>query len=132
MSVEQGTTEKDDASTQGKKCKAEGKGAVTVLVFPDQNGANLAVSSGRAPLGFADSPVVDYQVKQSNGQFKVVGQPYANAPYGLAVPKGSGLAPAVLAAVKTLMKNGTYHQILTHWGVQAGAISTPKINGATS
>ena len=35
--------------------------------FPDQNGANLALSSGRAEVAMADSPVAAYQVKQSNG-----------------------------------------------------------------
>jgi polar amino acid transport system substrate-binding protein len=132
VAVEQGTIEKDDATTQNTKCKQAGKPGVTVLVFPDQNAANLALSSGRAQLGFADSPVVDYQVKKSNGQFKLVGQTFASAPYGLAVPKNSGMAPAVLAALKVLMKNGTYTSILSHWGIQSGAISSPKINGATS
>jgi polar amino acid transport system substrate-binding protein len=132
VAVEKGTTELADAQTQGDKCKKAGKPGVTVLPFPDQNGANLAVSSGRAQLGFADSPVAEYQVKQSNGQFKLVGQAYANAPYGIPVPKGSGLAQPILAALKVLIKNGEYKAILTHWGVQAGAISNPKINGAIS
>ena len=56
VAVERGTTEQDDANTQSKKCKAAGKPAVTVLPFADQNGANLALVSGRAQLGFADSP----------------------------------------------------------------------------
>ena len=47
---------------------------MTVLIFPAQNGANLAVSSGRAELGMADSPVVAYEIKQSGGAFKLVGQ----------------------------------------------------------
>jgi polar amino acid transport system substrate-binding protein len=37
-----------------------------------------------------------------------------------------------LAALQELMKNGQYKAILTHWGVEAGAISSPKINGAIS
>ena len=94
VAVEKGTTEQTDATTQSAKCKTAGKPGVTVLVFPDQNGANLALSSGRAQLGFADSPVAEYQVKKSNGQFKLIGPSIANAPYGLAVPKNSGLAAA--------------------------------------
>jgi polar amino acid transport system substrate-binding protein len=134
VSVEKGTTELDDATAQGKKCTAAGKKAVTVLPFPDQNGANLAVSSGRAQLGFADSPVAAYQVKQSSGTFKLVGASYANAPYGLALPKQAGLAPAVQAAIKELMSNGTYTSILSKWGLTAGAIASSKvkINGAIS
>jgi polar amino acid transport system substrate-binding protein len=132
VAVEKGTTEEMDANTQSGKCTKAGKPKVTVLSFPDQNGANLAVSSGRAQLGFADSPVAAYQVKKSNGTFKLVGPSIANAPYGLAVSKTSGLTKPLLAAVKVLMKNGTYTAILTHWGLQAGAITDPKINGAVS
>ena len=133
VAVEKGTTEETDAGTQSKKCTSAGKPAVKVLSFADQNAANLALSSGRADLGFLDSPIAEYQVKQSNGQFKLVGAAYANAPYGLALPKGSS-APAVLAALKVLMQNGTYSSILTHWGLTSGAIPAAqvKINGAVS
>jgi len=130
ISVEKGTTEQADAEAQGKKCKSAGKPGVNVLVFPDQNGANLAVSSGRAQLGFADTPVAAYQVKQSGGQFKLVGSAYANAPYGFPFAKTSQLDTAVLAALKVLMKNGTYTEILKKWGLTGQAITSPKINGA--
>src|SRR5437660_516043 len=65
--VEKGTTQAADATAQSAKCKAAGKPGVNVLVFPDQNGANLALSSGRGDVGMADSPVAAYQVKQSKG-----------------------------------------------------------------
>ena len=134
VSVEKATTEQTDAQTQSGKCKKAGKPAVTVLVFPDQNGANLAVSSGRAQLGFADTPVAAYQVKKSNGLFKLVGAPDAPAPYGLAFPKQPGLAPAALAALKVLINNGTYGSIFSKWGLQGIEIPAAqvKVNGATS
>jgi polar amino acid transport system substrate-binding protein len=134
VSVEKATTEQTDAQAQSGKCKKAGKPGVTVLVFPDQNGANLAVSSGRAQLGFADTPVASYQVKKSNGLFKLVGAAYAPAPYGLAIPKNTHLAPAVQAALKALIQNGTYSSIFGHWGLQGVEIPAAqvKINGATS
>jgi polar amino acid transport system substrate-binding protein len=132
VAVEKGTTQADDATAQSKKCKAAGKAGVNVLVFPDQNGANLALSSGRADVGMADSPPADYQVKKSNGQFKLVGEPYGTAPYGIAIPKGNGMAKPVLDALKAAMADGTYMTILKKWGIQDGAITNPVINGATS
>jgi polar amino acid transport system substrate-binding protein len=132
VAVEKGTTEQTDAETQSGKCKKAGKSGVTVLTFSDQNGANLALSSGRAQLVFADSPPAAYAVKKSNGQFKLVGAAYAAAPYGLAMAKGNGLDKAVLAALKVLMKNGTYQAIFTKWGLKSAAITNPKINGAIS
>lgn len=132
VAVEKGTTEEEEANAQSGRCTKEGKKGVTVLSYPTQNEANLAIASGRAEVGMADSPVAAYQVKQSNGQFKLVGETYGTAPYGLAIPKNSGLTTPVLAALKVLMANGTYTKILTKWGIQSGAISEPKINGATS
>jgi polar amino acid transport system substrate-binding protein len=132
VAAEKGTTQADDAAAQSKKCTAAGKPAVTVQVYPDQNGANLALSSGRAEVGMADSPVAAYIVKKSSGQFKVVGQPYGEAPYGIAIPKKSGMQKPVQAAMKKLIDGGQYKAILTKWGIQSGAITNPVINGATS
>jgi polar amino acid transport system substrate-binding protein len=132
VAVEKGTTEQEQSEKQSKACTKTGKKSVTVLSFPGQNAVNLAVSSGRAELGMADSPVVAYQIKQANGQFKLIGKSYGFAPYGLAIPKTSGMTTPILAALKELMANGSYVQILTKWGIQSGAITTPKINGATS
>ena len=80
----------------------------------------------------ADSPVAAYIVEQSDGQFKLTGSSYGNAPYGIAIPKDSGLAQPVLDAVKAIIADGTYKKILEHWGLQAGAITNPQINGAIS
>ena len=132
VAVEKGTTQAADVTAQSKKCVAAGKPAVKLSVFPDQNGANLAINSGRADIGMADSPVAAYQVSKSGGQFKVVGKPYGTAPYGIAIPKGNGMDKAVLAAVKALMADGRYAAILKRWGVLNGAIRSPQINGAIS
>ncbi|MDQ6616044.1 MAG: ABC transporter substrate-binding protein [Actinomycetota bacterium] len=131
VAVESGTSEESDAKSQVQACQTAGKQSDNVLVFQDQSAANLAISSGRAQVGFADTQVVQYIVKQSNGQFKLSGKPFSFAPYGIVVPK-NGMAPAVLAALKVLMANGTYTKILQKWNIQSGAITTPVINGATS
>jgi polar amino acid transport system substrate-binding protein len=132
VAVEKGTTEQTDAETQSTKCKQSGKSGVTVLVFPDQNGANLALSSGRAQVVFADYPVSVYAVNKSNGQFKLLSGQYAAAPYGLASAKGNGLDKAMLAALKVVMKDGTYAAIFKKWGLSSASITNPKINAAVS
>ncbi len=129
VAVESGTTEQSDAVAQGKKCTT---GKVTVLSFGNQSQANLAVSSGRADVGFADSQVAGYIVATSNGVFQNSGTAFEVAPYGLALPKGNGMAAPVQAAVNYLIGNGVYSQILTKWGVQSGAVTASVINGATS
>ena len=132
VGAEKGTTEADDATAQSKKCTDAGKPAVQVSVFPDENGVNLALSSGRIDAGFADTPPAEYAVKQSDGKFKITGPSIANAPYGIAMSKDSGLAQPVLAAVKALMADGTYGKIFDYWGLEGDKITNPTINGATS
>jgi len=129
VAVESGTTEESDAKSQAGKCTGS---KVTVLSFGNQSQANLAVSSGRADVGFADSQVAGYIVATSNGVFQNSGTAFEVAPYGLALPKGNGMATPVQAAVNHLIANGVYTQILTKWGVQSGAVTSSVINGATS
>lgn len=132
VSVETGTTEEHDAKAQSKKCTKAGKKAVNVMPFPNQNQANLAVSSGRAQLGFADTPPALYQVKQSHGKFKIAGAAYEPAPYGIAIAKSTGLTKAIKAAMLYLVKNGTYAKIFKKWGLQSIEVpaSGVKVNGA--
>jgi polar amino acid transport system substrate-binding protein len=132
VAVETGTTQLDDATKQNKTCTSQGKKGVKVMGFPDQNAANLALTSGRADVGMADSPVAAYIVKQSNGKLKLSGKSYNNAPYGIALPKGNGMTKPIQAALKDLIANGTYPKILKKWNVQAGAITNPQINAAVS
>jgi polar amino acid transport system substrate-binding protein len=133
IGAEKGTTEASDAAAQSKKCTDAGKSAVDVSTFTDEAGVNLALSSGRVDAGFADTPVAAYAVKQSGGKFKLSpAPPIANAPYGIAMAKDSGLQQPVLAAVKKLIADGTYKQILDYWGLQQIAIDNPTINGAIS
>jgi polar amino acid transport system substrate-binding protein len=133
IAVEKGTTEESEVPTLSKACTDAGKSAVKALSSDDQNAANLALTSGRADVGSADSPVAEYAVKQSNGAFEIAGKSYEDAPYGIAVPKNDGqLAQAVQGALAALIADGSYKTILTTWGVADGAITTPAINGATS
>lgn len=128
VAVEKGTTQADDAEAQSDKCESDGGKPVQVDVFPDQNGANLAIESGRADIGMADSPVAAYIVKQSGGKLVKVGEDYGEAPYGIAINKDTKLTPAIQAAVQALIDGGTYAAILEKWGLSDEAIETSKVN----
>jgi polar amino acid transport system substrate-binding protein len=134
VAAERGTTQEADATAQDKKCKAQGNPGVTVSVYPDENGVNLALSSGRATVAMADSPPAAYAVEQSNGQFKLSGKQYGVALYGIAMPK-NGLAKPVFDALKDVMADGTYTRIFDYWGLSSAAtfgcpctITKPEIN----
>ncbi len=128
VAVERGTIQATASEEQSKKCTQNGDDPVKTTVYPDQNGANLAISSGRAEVGMADSPVAAYIVSKSNGQFKLTGGSFGDAPYGVAIPKGNGMAEPVQGAIQALIDDGTYGKILDYWGLSDGAIDKSEIN----
>ncbi len=141
VAVEAGTTEESDAwgymgqqvggtviAGDKNNCKDAGKQDIKVLSFQTQTDANSALLSGRADFGWLDQPVADYQVKQSNGKFKIGGQPCSVAPYGIAIVKGSPLEKPITDAVKYLIdNNGYYSNILKNWNVTDGAIASSDV-----
>ena len=132
VAVGRGTTQASDAAAQSAKCKAAGKKGIKIFVYRNQTAARLGVTRGLGAVGMADYPVAAFLVVNSKGQFKLTGTPYNVAPYGIAIPKGNGMAKPVLHAMRVLMANGTYKAILQRWYILSGAISTPEINAATS
>ncbi|MEY9911081.1 polar amino acid transport system substrate-binding protein [Catenulispora sp. MAP12-49] len=132
IGVEKGTIQENpDIPTRNKACEAAGKPDIKTLSQDTQDQINESLSSGRCDAVLADSPVVDYYAK--SGNFQAVGDLYSGAPYGIAIAKSnSGLSQAFLAALKDLVADGTYHQLTTKYGIQAGDYTTPGLNQATS
>jgi polar amino acid transport system substrate-binding protein len=129
VAVQKATVQQEeDLPPKEKACKAEGK-PIKVLVYEGQDQATAAVGSGKADAMLADSPVVAYAVKQSSGKIEAVGDIYDAAPYGYVVPKEqTGLADAIVAALKSLNADGDYTKVLKSWGVEAGVISDFAVN----
>ena len=115
---------------QSKRCTVAGEKPVSILAFATQGEAGAAVADGRAQVAMADSPFAYYQATLSQEHpVEVVGT-YGVAPYGFAIAKNSGLATPLMSAITTLIANGTYRRILETPGIQAGAIASPKVDGA--
>ena len=135
IAVQTGTTQADAiVDTINPACVAAGKPTVPNDgdKFDLQTDVTNAVVSGRNQVMMADSPVIDYAIKQTEGQLEKLGDTTDSAPYGIALAKGSALAPAVQGAVQSLIDDGTYKQILQKWGVEAGAVDKAQLNGALS
>ena len=129
IAVQTGTVEQtDDLPPKVAACKKAGK-PITVLPYVHQTDVTTAVVSGKADAMLADSPVTQYAVKLAKGKLQTVGGVYGAAPYGFVVSKDNkGLSQAIALALKDLKANGTYHKILTSWGVQQGAISSFQVS----
>jgi polar amino acid transport system substrate-binding protein len=133
IAVQKDTVEVDDITARSKKCTDAGKPAIQVDQYAAQSQATASIISGKDEAGLADSPVMSYAVKQTNGQLETLGAIYGSAPYGYVTKKDQiAFAQALASAVKELIADGTYTKVLQKWGVQAGAIKNPTVNPKVS
>lgn len=132
LAVQNGTTQAlDDGPAKSKACEKAGKGKIDLLGFDTQEDATASVTLGRADAVSADSPVIQYAVKQSDGKLELSGEVYDVFLYGMPTAKGdTALDEALVAALDALKADGTYTKILTKWGVEQGALQQFEINGA--
>lgn len=130
VAVQKGTTQVEDLQDRSAACTKAGKPAITMTQLQAQTDVNLAITSKRVQAMLADSPIVDYAVKQTNGTLQTVGDPYASAPYGIAITKNRGtFAQAIQGAVQSLIDDGTYKKILDKWSLNpVGAIPRAELN----
>jgi polar amino acid transport system substrate-binding protein len=123
-------TQAEGAITLKGTCLKEHKKAPIPVLLPDQGGVNNAVVSGRADAFTGDTPVVIYQGTLVGGQIQLAGKTTDEAPYGIAFKKGSALVTVFQKAMTQLIQNGTYQKIIATWKLQAGAVTSSKINDA--
>lgn len=128
VSVQTGTIQEEDITARSGECTSAGKPAIDIQKFDSQGDATTAVATGKTDAMLADLPVIVDAINKSDGALAEAGEMYDAAPYGIALPKGSKMADAVLGAVNSLMEDGTYEQIVEKWGAEAGAIDKAEIN----
>jgi polar amino acid transport system substrate-binding protein len=129
IAVQKATVQVDDITARSQACEAAGNEPITINQYDLQSDATAAVASGAAVAGLADSPVMAYAVQQTGGQLELLGDIYDAAPYGYVVAKDQAdFAQAVADAVRSLIDDGTYTEVLSRWGVEDGAIDDPTVN----
>ncbi|MET9316213.1 ABC transporter substrate-binding protein [Kribbella sp. NPDC003505] len=130
VAVQKGTTQlEDDMPKRQAACKAAGKPEIKLVVREKQDQATADLVAGKADAMLADSPVVLYAIKQTNGQLEQLGDIYDAAPYGYVVPKKeTAFAQAITEALKSLDSEGTYKSTLQKWNNDSGAITDFAVN----
>ncbi|WP_426707330.1 ABC transporter substrate-binding protein [Corynebacterium auriscanis] len=129
VAVQKGTySDTDEVQGKSDECVKQGKPAITKLVYATADAAATATILKRAEAYSSDSPVISYAIKRSNGRLAQAGEAFDTAPFGWAFKKGSPLAPAMAAALKKLIADGTYTKILTPWGLEDTAVKEVTIN----
>jgi polar amino acid transport system substrate-binding protein len=126
-------------STQAEKylpqisadCTAQGKPAVDAVVLPNVQGALTQLASKRIEGVFNDTSQLAWAAKQQPQAFELFPQQYkkkvGNSIVALGVAKNSPLAPALHAAMQSLMAGPAYKATLDKWGLGSGAIPTSEL-----
>lgn len=130
IAVQKATVQVEDIEKRSKACTDAGKPAIQINQYQGQDQATSAVVSGKEEASLADSPIAAYAVKKATG-LALLGEIYDAAPYGYVVKKDSPLGQVYADAVKAIIADGTYTQILQKWGVEAGGITDPTVDPAS-
>lgn len=118
------------AEEKSGECEKAGETAYTILAFPGDGEANLALSSGRAQATVTDYPVAVSRAAEKDSGMTAVPIEGGESVWGLGVDNSQPeLAKAVQAALQKLMDDGDYEKILAAWQVEAMAIDRATING---
>lgn len=113
-------------------CTDAGQEAVTVVPYDNVDLAIEALLESGVDAVSADSPVVLYAVKNSDGELAAAGDPFDTQPYALAVAKDSALGPVLQKVIQQMIDDGDMQEIAEKWGLEPGLIETSTVNGATS
>lgn len=133
VSVVEGTTYIDSLVELSKTCRARGQKPIQIDTRLDQAGATASLREGSVDAMLADGPVVQYAVRESNGQLITVGTPIGVRPYGIAIhPDQSAFAQLVRDTVQAIIDSGLYAQMLATWGLESGAISKSELIRSTA
>ncbi|MCW2289403.1 ABC transporter substrate-binding protein [Leucobacter luti] len=129
VAVQAGTVQHtDELPAKTKACTDAGKEAIEILPFDGQPEVTNAVVQGQADAFSADLPVTGDAVSKLDGKLETVGEVFDAAPYGFATQKDSEMTKAVQAALESLIKDGTYLEILTDAGIESGALTEATVN----
>ncbi|MFP3459766.1 ABC transporter substrate-binding protein [Arthrobacter globiformis] len=124
---EKGTTQGIETLPEfSKKCVDAGNQPIDIQLFPSQHEANLALMSGRVDGVLSGTIAMGYSSKLSGGAFELAGgEDYAPTPVGIAMPKGSPLTGAIVAAVRAIVAGESYKQINARYGIPQSVTVSP-------
>ncbi|MFF7882172.1 ABC transporter substrate-binding protein [Streptomyces sp. NPDC020794] len=125
VSVVAGTYYIDQLKDANKDCAAAGLKDITLKTYPTDGARVLAVTNGRVEITGTNEDTMAYAIASQNVPLVLQKFVYEPVEQAIVLPKGSKLGPAVQAAMKEIVDNGTYVKILKKWGVEHVAYDSP-------
>ena len=118
VAAETGTTVADVLTTQSKACTASGKKPIAVQTFLRDSDALSQLGLGHVAAYGTTVESGGYDITKNGAMFELAGPPFEQIATGIATAKkNTALHGAIAAAFAALRADGTYHQIMTKWGL---------------
>src|SRR5439155_3260949 len=105
------------------------QGKLTVQAFPDDATALAQLKAGKLTAHLTELPLAANALLQQPAAFDLAGDQIQPVPYGIAVRKEDAqLRDAIAGALKAIIADGTYAQILQKYAVGVGGVADAAIN----
>ena len=131
VAVQNGTTQQlDDGPAKSKACTDAGKEKIDLLGFDTQDDATAAVILGRADAVTADSPVIQYAVKQSGGKLSSPATSTTSSSMECRSRRTRPAWPTPRRGARLAQGRRHLHEDPQAYGVEQGALDAFEINGA--
>jgi polar amino acid transport system substrate-binding protein len=131
VAIEQGTTQADLLHRSQSGC---GSTPIKIKEYKTNGDALLQLRTGRAAAVLNDFPSATYLAsdsRTSNYYQLASAAQYEPGMIGIPFAKGNKqLRDAVKAALDKIIASGVYGDLLTRWGLSAGAVKGAVVNGA--
>jgi polar amino acid transport system substrate-binding protein len=118
VGVQAGSYFIDQINGANKECAGAGQKAINLKTFPDDGARNLAVTNGRIEVTATTQDALAYSIDSQNLPLELQDFVYEPVEQAIVIPDGSALGPALQAAMKEIIDNGTYAKILKKWGAE--------------
>jgi polar amino acid transport system substrate-binding protein len=115
----------DQVKAINDQCVSAGNHELDVQTYPNDGARTLALTNGRVEVTAAAVDALGYQVESGSVPIDMQDFQYEQVEQAVVLPNGSDLGPALQAAMKEIVENGTYLKILQKWGVQDLAYQSP-------
>ncbi|AQZ61961.1 Periplasmic binding protein [[Actinomadura] parvosata subsp. kistnae] len=132
VSVGSGTNQEKILLDWDRQNRAAGRKPAEILYYEKYGDVLLALKSGRVQAYFGPNPNIAYNIAVSGGS-RIAGTfsgagPDLQGLIAAMTKKGNGLVEPLHEALNTIIRNGTYQQVLERWGLANEAIPESRVN----
>jgi polar amino acid transport system substrate-binding protein len=108
----------DQVNEASSECEKAGQKPLAVQTYPTDGARILAITNGRVEVTAATVDAMAWVIQSERVPLTLQPLVYEPLEQGIALPKDGTLGPALQAAMKEIMNNGTYTKILAKWNVE--------------